>query len=154
MRCFNIGSIVAALALFLSAGLTHAAEKNPSAAYDSWAKLKPGSSVTTKMTTDSKGRTIEMEMTYTLSDVQPEKVILDVKQSMSVAGRNMDMPGADDGSAQVRRSDGRARPVPAAVPGSPTPMSRKAKRPSRSATRNTSAMSSKARPPSPAAKRR
>jgi hypothetical protein len=62
--------------------------------YDSWAKVKVGASVTTVRHIESRGQKIDMNMVYTLAEITPDKVVLDVKQTMNVAGRSMDMPGS------------------------------------------------------------
>ena len=114
MRCCTSFSFVGALALILSAGAVRA--ENASA-YDSWAKLKPGSSVTVKTISEASGQKTEMEMTYVLDSVTPEKAVVDVKTSMVVAGNKMDLPARKQDIPKV--AAGGAAPTPA--PSTPTP---------------------------------
>jgi hypothetical protein len=113
MRFFKTGSIVGVMALCLSAGFALAGN---SPAYDSWAKLKPGSSVTLKTTAEAAGQKSETETTYVLDEVTADKAVVEVKMSMVASGNKIDLPG--------RKMDipkGTTTATPAPKPANPTP---------------------------------
>ncbi|HET6251791.1 MAG TPA: hypothetical protein VFE47_29165 [Tepidisphaeraceae bacterium] len=116
MRYCNVRSIVGALALVLSAGMAQAAN---SPVYDSWAKLKPGSSVTVHTVSEAAGQKSEMEMTYVLDEVQAEKVVIEVKTSM-LAPAKMELPARKQ---DIPRGTAATPTTPAApsAPATPTP---------------------------------
>jgi hypothetical protein len=61
--------------------------------YKAWASFKPGSWVKHKTEMEGPGgQKVEMEMTATLVEVTPEKLVLDRKQTMTFGGRTMDLP--------------------------------------------------------------
>src|SRR5438046_402371 len=66
------------------------AEDNP--AYTTWAKYKPGTSVTIAMSSDMAGQTSKSETKSTLAEVTPDKVVIEVATSMEAGGQKMDMP--------------------------------------------------------------
>ena len=67
-------------------------EKVENPQYKIWASFKTGSWVKHKMEMDQGGQKIEMEVTATLGEVTPEKLIIDRKQTMTMGGRTMDLP--------------------------------------------------------------
>ena len=68
------------------------AEKIDNPAYQDWARFKPGSFVTYKTVTKMEAMTSETEMTQTLKEVTPEKVLIELVTVMTVAGNEMKMP--------------------------------------------------------------
>ena len=89
MRLNHIRSFVASCALLLSAGVARADMTSP---YESWAKVKPGSSVTIKSLTEAAGQKSESHLTYTLKEVTPDKAVIELKTSMVIQGNKMDLP--------------------------------------------------------------
>ncbi len=74
--------------------LSFVQEKVENPQYKAWASFKPGSWVKHKMEMEGPGgQKMEMEVTATLTEVTPEKLVLDRKQTMTVGGRTMDLPG-------------------------------------------------------------
>jgi hypothetical protein len=88
MKAFR-SSVVAVFALALTAA-SAIAETNP--AYEAWAKHKPGSMVVHKSTADMGGNKMESEMTTTLVEVTPEKVVVEMKNVMVMMGNKIDSP--------------------------------------------------------------
>jgi hypothetical protein len=86
IRRFVFGT-VAALSLALGA---HAEDQNP--AYKSWASHKPGTMIKMKMDTEAAGNKTSTEMTQTLVDVSPEKVTVEMKSTINVAGQKIEAP--------------------------------------------------------------
>ena len=86
-------------------------EKMENPQYTHWKSCKPGSWVKHKMVMDAGGRVVETESTSTLVEVTPEKVVLDVKTSMDMGGKKMEMPvQKKDVPAQVEKKAGQAPP--------------------------------------------
>jgi hypothetical protein len=69
------------------------AEEADNPVYKDWSPFKPGSFVTYKAATDAAGVTTEAEMTYTLKEVTPEKVVLEIKMVTIAAGMKVETPG-------------------------------------------------------------
>ena len=107
----RVRTIAAAMALFLCTAGAFAA--NP--AYDSWASHKPGTMVVMKGGTEASGMKTEMEQTYTLKEVTPEKVTIEMKNSMMVMGNKTDMPA----TTMEIPSGGAATPAPTPAPATP-----------------------------------
>lgn len=80
-------STFAVLVIALSAAAARAGN-NPM--YDSWARHGVGTSVTQKGVTEMMGNKSEMEVTTTLLEKSPEKVVLETKTSMVAAGQKID----------------------------------------------------------------
>jgi hypothetical protein len=54
--------------------------------YQEWSKYKPGTLVTMDVTTVAGGQNMKSAMTTTLKEVTPEKVVIEMKTSMTVPG--------------------------------------------------------------------
>lgn len=61
-------------------------------AYTNWAKFKPGTLVKYSMEVNAMGNASSTETTQTLKNVAADKVTVEMKSSMVVAGNKMDMP--------------------------------------------------------------
>ena len=85
---FRRASIAAAL--FCCVTSAGALAANP--VYDSWAKHKPGTSVTAATASEASGMKNDIETVTTLKEVTPEKVVVEMKMSMSVMGNKTEMP--------------------------------------------------------------
>ena len=85
-------SCALAAALLLVCGIAHAQELVDNPQYTSWAKHKPGTSVTIKMTTAASGQNVNMELKQTLKDVKPDAVTVEVVPSMDMGGTKQTMP--------------------------------------------------------------
>ena len=73
--------------------------------YAHWKSCKPGSWVKHKMVMDAGGRVIETERLATLVEVTAEKAVLEVKTTMNMGGRKMDMPSQkEEVAAQIDSS--------------------------------------------------
>ena len=57
-----------------------------------WKNFKPGSWVKHKMLMDAGGQQVESELTTTLIEVTPEKVVIENKSVMNMAGRKFENP--------------------------------------------------------------
>jgi len=86
-------SFVAPLVVCLSVLFANAAVHAGNPMYDSWSKHKAGTNVVLKNVSDMGGNKTETEITYTLIEVTPEKVVVEMKSSMVVMGNKMDVPG-------------------------------------------------------------
>lgn len=75
----------------LAVGMS-AAQAGNNPMYDSWAKHGVGSSVKMKGSTDAAGQKTEMEITSTLTEKTDEKVVVEVKTTISMMGNKMDQP--------------------------------------------------------------
>lgn len=89
MRSIHIYRVIAAMAILFCAGIAQAG-KNP--VYESWASHAVGSSVQSKKTMGDAARSMQMDITYTLSEVTPDQVTVEVKSVMNAAGRTIEMP--------------------------------------------------------------
>lgn len=69
------------------------AEEADNPVYKDWSAFKPGSFVTYQAKTDTAGVTTEAEMTYTLKEVTPEKIVLEIKTVTIAAGMKVESPG-------------------------------------------------------------
>jgi hypothetical protein len=108
IRSFALGM----MGLLAVAGTASAQEDNP--AYKSWAKHKPGTSVTLKNVSEMMGQKTEMEMTSTLVEVTPEKAVVEVKTSMDMGGTKTDMPAQKQEIPAKATADQPADPMEAA----------------------------------------
>lgn len=88
MRFNKLLSLAAATCLAF--GASALAGNNP--AYDSWAKHGVGSTVKLKGSTEAAGQKTEMEITQTLTEKTDEKVVIEVKNTMTMMGNKMDAP--------------------------------------------------------------
>jgi hypothetical protein len=73
-----------------SVSLTAIADENP--LYKSWARHNIGTSITTKTVSESMGQKTEMAIVMTLLEKSEERVVVETKMSMTVAGNTMDLP--------------------------------------------------------------
>jgi hypothetical protein len=83
---------ILALSFILMAMPLLAAEMVDNPMYLHWAKFKPGTFVTLKMTMKMPSMTTDNEMTYTLKQVTPQKALLEVKTTTMVQGKPTVMP--------------------------------------------------------------
>ena len=60
--------------------------------YDSWAKCKPGSSVTMTTASEVAGNKSDSETTTTLKSVTAEKVVVEIKTTMTMMGNKIESP--------------------------------------------------------------
>jgi len=88
-----------------------AAEMIDNPAYEAWAQYEPGSFVSHKGVTQTQGMNIVASTTNTLKEVTAEKVVIEIKTSVSMGGQqmppstqNMDIP------AKVEEPDETAKP--------------------------------------------
>ncbi|MEI8198292.1 MAG: hypothetical protein WCI73_20555, partial [Phycisphaerae bacterium] len=87
-------TLVAALLLVSTGSFCFAGEQIDNPQYKSWAKYKPGTSVTVKTQTDMDGSQNEMETTTTLADLTAEKAVVETKMAVVAAGQKMEMPAS------------------------------------------------------------
>lgn len=80
--------LTAAAAVVCCAAAAQAA--NPT--YDSWAKHKPGTVVVMAGSSEAAGMKSEMEQTFTLVEVTPEKAVVEMKNTMTVMGNKTELP--------------------------------------------------------------
>ena len=73
-------------------GVAQAQEMVSNPQYTSWAKHKPGTTVTIKMTTAASGQNVNMQLKQTLKEVTPETVTVEVVPSMDMGGTTQTMP--------------------------------------------------------------
>jgi hypothetical protein len=71
-----------------------AAELVDNPMYLHWARFKPGTFVTLKMTMKMPAMTTESEMTYTLKEITPQKAVLEVNTTTMVGGKATAMPAS------------------------------------------------------------
>ncbi|MFT3788549.1 MAG: hypothetical protein QM770_20650 [Tepidisphaeraceae bacterium] len=86
----RLSSLISATLSFVAFTAASTFAANPM--YDSWAKHKPGTSVTLKSATEASGMKTDSEQVYTLKEVTPEKVVIELKSSMIVMGNKTDTP--------------------------------------------------------------
>lgn len=84
---------LACLACVTAAGAPAAEEMVDNPAYKSWAKLKPGSTVTMGVNTKMPAMEMKSELIYKLVSVDKDKVVVEFKAKV-------DLPGAPDQPAQ------------------------------------------------------
>lgn len=91
------------------------AEKIANPSYETWNKLGVGSSSTLKSMTDAMGNTTEGETTTTLVEKSAEKVVVEIKASMTMAGQKMDLPAQKiEYPAQIDKEPAGTNPATAA----------------------------------------
>jgi hypothetical protein len=99
---------LAIAALLLAVG---AQEKIDNPQYALWKSFKPGSWVKHKMVMDAGGRVVETEATSTLVEVTPDKVVLEHKTVMNMAGRKMEMPANKmEVPSKIEKKEGQKAP--------------------------------------------
>jgi hypothetical protein len=87
-------------------------EKIDNPQYALWKNFKPGTWVKHKMQMDANGQQMEMEMTTTLLEVNPDKVVTEVKSIMNMAGQKMDLPATKkDIEAKMEKKPDQKAPV-------------------------------------------
>ncbi|HRK31870.1 MAG TPA: hypothetical protein PLD59_12390 [Tepidisphaeraceae bacterium] len=107
MRLSKILSLAAVSCLAIGASWARA-ENSPQ--YDSWAKHGVGSSVTIKGVTEAAGQKTEMEITQTLLEKSDEKVVVEIKNKMTMMGNTMDTP-AQKLEIPAKAPEGQGTPV-------------------------------------------
>ena len=85
----QVRSFVAAFAAVVCCA---AAAQAANPMYDSWASHKPGTMVTMAGTSEAGGMKTDMEQTYTLVEVTPEKAVVELKNTMTVMGNKTELP--------------------------------------------------------------
>ena len=105
-------SVVAAFVgmSLLAAGATRAqsaseGEMVDNPAYKSWASHKVGTAVTYDSTTDAAGQQFKMQMTQKLTELTPEKAVIEVKTKIDIAGAPDQAPQKQTINAKVKKSD-------------------------------------------------
>ncbi|RPI73074.1 MAG: hypothetical protein EHM45_21290 [Desulfobacteraceae bacterium] len=98
------GCVGMAVCLLL-AGTVFAQGKIDNPMYQSWSKFKVGSSATYKMVSKAAGTTTDMEITYKLLELSPQKAVIELKTVMFVSGQKIDTPATKmDYPAQVDKA--------------------------------------------------
>jgi hypothetical protein len=84
-----IVALVAAVAFLsnVSPSLLRAEDLVDNPLYASWAKLKPGSSITMSMNTNAMGQEVKSELTQKLAEVTPDQLIIETINKMQVMGQ-------------------------------------------------------------------
>ena len=113
---FRFSKLMALIAVAMSLAIVSFAraddETIDNPAYQAWAKFKPGTLVKYSTETNAMGNASTMETTQTLTDITPDKAMVEVKISMVVAGNKMDMPAqpAQEIPAKIKKVDASANP--------------------------------------------
>ena len=102
--------VVLFLAVVVFTSVSFAGE-NPM--YQNWNQFKPGSFVTFKTTVKTAGVTTEMEITYSLKQVTPEKLTMELKTSTTTMGYTVNAP------AQTIEIPAEGGPAGMSIPGVP-----------------------------------
>lgn len=101
MRAFGIRHFLLAALMCFGVAVCHArAEQQDNQQYLHWAKFKPGSSVTMTGNVEGNAQKVQIDMTNTLVEVKPDKLVLESYSTLNIAG-------------QDRKSPARKRDVPA-----------------------------------------
>ena len=77
-------------AVMMLAALLGQDKENPQ--FDAWKAFKPGTWVKHHMKMDAGGQEIESETTTTLLEQTPEKIVVEVKNKMTVGGQTIETP--------------------------------------------------------------
>ncbi len=88
---FFLFSAILMVAL-ISAVAVSAADKVDSPVYQQWAKFKVGTLAKYHQVNDMAGAKTESDIIYTLLEITPEKVVVEMSGEMNVAGQKMEMP--------------------------------------------------------------
>lgn len=107
MRLSKLFALTAVSCIALGASFAQA-ENNP--AYDSWAKVGVGSTVTVKGFTEAAGQKTEMEIVQTLAEKSDEKVVVEIKNTMTMMGNKMDTP-AQKIEIAAKKPEGQGTPA-------------------------------------------
>jgi len=84
-----------------------AQEKMDNPQYTYWKSFKPGAWVKHKMVMETAGRTIVTEMVTTLTEVNPENVLIEVKTTIDMGIRKMEQPvQKKDVPARIDKKEG------------------------------------------------
>ncbi|NLI78489.1 MAG: hypothetical protein GX442_18875 [Candidatus Riflebacteria bacterium] len=78
--------------VLLSAPAGFAQEKVDNPVYQNWAKFKPGTMVKYAQTSEMMGNKTQSEVAYTLLEVTPEKVVIEMGGSTVIMGNQTEMP--------------------------------------------------------------
>jgi hypothetical protein len=93
---FVLGLVMVACVSSISFGDEKAEQdsgkKVDSAYYQQWAKFKPGSFAVVKIVSKAESMNSESTMTYTLKEVTPEKIVVEMKSVTDVNGSKMESP--------------------------------------------------------------
>lgn len=98
--------VVCALALMGSAAMAQEMVDNPT--YQSWAKFKPGTTVSLSSDSNMGGVAMKMDMTYKLVELTPEKAVVEMTMKMPQGDNTTKM----DIMAKVKKEDVRDVTMP------------------------------------------
>ncbi|MFH0962389.1 MAG: hypothetical protein V2A58_00085 [Planctomycetota bacterium] len=87
-----IGHVAALAVLGLLCAGAWSAEQIDNPMYQNWARFKPGTFIIQQTTTKTEEMNPETRMTYTLKEVTPERVVLEMVMAVVVEGNEMKMP--------------------------------------------------------------
>ncbi len=83
-------SVLVMVLLSVQAGVAQEKIDNP--VYQNWAKFKPGTMVKYAQTSEMMGNKTQSEVAYTLLEVTPEKVVIELGGSTVIMGNKTEMP--------------------------------------------------------------
>jgi len=84
--------LVMSTVLAVGAMVCCAEEMVDNAAYKMWTTFKPGAMVKTEMSTTAGDMKSQVEQTQTLKEITAEKVVIEIKTAMVMAGTKTEMP--------------------------------------------------------------
>jgi hypothetical protein len=90
----RLTALASAALVALAAGPAAAQETIDNGEFTSWSKFKPGTSITTRMTTSTAGMTNEVTTTITLVEVGTDKVVLETSGVTKAMGMEFKLPAA------------------------------------------------------------
>ncbi|MBF0544207.1 MAG: hypothetical protein HQM08_07230 [Candidatus Riflebacteria bacterium] len=88
----RIAAMIVFFFMFSMTCALFAQDKVDNPMYQKWAKFKIGTSVKYKQESDVAGNKTESDIVYTLAELTPEKVVVEMSGSMAVMGKPVDMP--------------------------------------------------------------
>ncbi len=97
--CLKRGVVI----VFISCLVSTAAFSQEQTAYENWAQFQPESFVTYKLSTETVGVQTETQMTYTLTEVTPDKVVLQLKTVTETMGMKVEKP---DETIEIEKEGG------------------------------------------------
>ncbi len=103
---FRSMAAMCALVLMCSAVMAQEMVDNPT--YQSWAKFKPGTTVTLSSDSNMGGMAMKMDMTYKLAELTPEKAVVEMTMKMPQGDNTTKM----DIMAKVKKEDAKDVTMP------------------------------------------
>jgi len=91
MFAYRTRTALAAVAV-CAFSLVARAEMIDNPTYKAWAAQKVGTSVKMRMLSEAAGNKTKMETTTTLTELTPDKAVVEAKTTMEVSGQKMDLP--------------------------------------------------------------